>query len=179
MLQLWHSPGEGREGGSTFYHQYWERRFSLKSWILFHVVPFCSILINIEPNKIVLLSYQSTNQCCGIIDQFLKSKSNLDKEMLSRPVWGKVNVNQVCMSLCSSTKSAPGEQVGMNCNSMNQYFNILWKTINVASYIDFFYYQVTAGAPTLSSCIWWRDCRPPSTLTSDRCGSPLKVCCEA
>jgi len=33
-----------------------------------------------------------------------------------------VNVNQVCMLLSSNTKSVPGEEAGMNCNSMNQYF---------------------------------------------------------
>jgi len=40
--------------------------------------------INIQPSKIVKLSYQSTNQCCGIIDQFLKSSKNLT--LLTRSV---------------------------------------------------------------------------------------------
>ena len=166
MLQYWHSPGEGkaRRGASFIINQYWERRFWEKSWIIFHVVPFCSILINIEPNKIVLLSYQSTNQCCGIIDQFLIQVKPWQQRNPPSCLRVRVNVNQVCMLLCSGTESLPGEPGGMNCNSINQYFNILWKTINVASYIDFFYYQVKVTRPplTVSSCIWWRDCRPAS-----------------
>ena len=57
------------------------------------VVLFCSIFINIQPSKSVKLSYQSTNQCCGINDQFLKSSQTLTiltrKWYPSRPEDGK------------------------------------------------------------------------------------------